>query len=476
MVDRWPLDAGLVARTPPEVLRLLAQLLDRIEKLEAENRDLKARLGLNSSNSSKPPSTDPPHAKRKPPLPKSGRKRGGQPGHRRHERPLVPPDQVGEVVECRPSHCDACAAALAGKDLEPVRRQVAEVPPLQPHVTEYRLHTLTCRRCGHRTTGVTPPGVSAGAFGPRLSAMVGLLSGVYRLGKRPVRQLLADLFGLSISTGMICKLQRRAAMVLTPAYDELCRSVRTQDVHLDETGWREDKNRAWLWTVVAPRVTVFHIARSRGRAVVVQLLGAAFPKVVTCDRWKAYGHLRRIQWCWAHLRRDFQAMIDRGGPGQPTGEALLEHSDHLFHWWHRVRDGTLARATFQTYVGWLRSAVRDDLERGTACGCAKTAATCRALLAHERRLWTFVRRDGVEPTNNVAERTVRQGVLWRKTSGGTDSVVGSRFVERILSVVATCRQQGRNVWDYLTDSHRAALAGHRAPSLLPMHAARRLVA
>jgi transposase len=459
MVGRLPLDSDLVARTPSEVLRLLAELLERIEQLEAENRDLKARLGLNSSNSSKPPSTDLPNRKRKPPVPKSGRKRGGQPGHRRHERPLVPPDQVDEVVECRPSHCQACAAPLAGNDVEPLRRQVAEVPPIRPHVTEYRLHTLTCQGCGGQTAGTTPPGVPAGAFGPRLSAMVGLLSGVYRLGKRPVRQLLADLFGLSISTGMVCKLQARAADLLTPAYDELRQHVHTQNVNLDETGWHEDTNRAWLWTVVAPLVTVFRVARSRGRDVVAQLLGKAFPHVATCDHWKAYGHLKRVQWCWAHLRRDFQAMIDRGGPSKPVGEALLDHSDHLFHWWHRVRDGTLARATFQTYVGWMKSAVRDDLERGTAGGCAKTAATCRALLAHEPRLWTFVRHDGVEPTNNVAERAVRHGVLWRKSSGGTDSVAGSRFVERILSVVATCRQQGRNVWDYLTDCHRAALVG-----------------
>src|SRR3954469_15515403 len=211
MVERLPLDAGLAARTPPEVLRLLAQLHDRVEKLEAENRDLKARLGLNSSNSSKPPSTDLPNRKRRPPVPKSGRKRGGQPGHRRHERPLVPPDQVDQVVECRPSHCAACAAGLGGNAPAPRRRQVAEIPPIRPHVTEYRQHTLTCRRCGGRTTGEPPPGTPAGAFGPRLSAMVGLLSGVYRLGKRPVRQLLADLFGRSISTGTICKLQRRAA-------------------------------------------------------------------------------------------------------------------------------------------------------------------------------------------------------------------------------------------------------------------------
>lgn len=476
MDARLPLSADVVARMPPEVIRLLVQLLDRIERLEAENRELKARLGLNSSNSSKPPSSDPPRPKRKPPAPNSGRSRGGQPGHRRYDRPLVPPDQVDEVVDCLPPRCDECRAPLTGADPEPLRRQVAEVPPIRPHVTEYRLHTLTCRTCGGRTTAAPPPGAPAGAFGPRLSALVALLSGVYRLGKRPVRHLLADLFGLSISTGMICKLQRRAAELLTPAYDELRQHVRAQNVHLDETGWREDKSRAWLWTVVAPLVTIFHIARSRGRGVVEQLLGPAFPHVATCDRWGAYGYLKRIQWCWAHLRRDFQAMIDRGGPGRSIGEALLEHSDHLFHWWHRVRDGTLSRATFRTYVGWLRSAVRDDLENGAACGCAKTAATCRALVAHETRLWTFVRHDGVEPTNNVAERTMRHGVLWRKCSGGTDSVAGSRFVERILSIVATCRQQGRNVWDYLTACHDAARDGRPIPSLLPVLVAGRLAA
>lgn len=467
MDARLPLSAEVLEHTPAEVVRLLVQLLDRIERLEAKNRDLTARLGLNSSNSSKPPSTDPPGRKRKPPVPPSGRSRGGQPGHRRHERPLAPPEHVDEVVECRPPVCAGCDAPLSGDDPEPLRRQVAEIPPLRPHVTEYRLHTLPCRRCGRGTTGTLPSGTPAGSFGPRLAALTGVLSGVYRLGKRPVQQLFQDLFGLAISTGMICKLQSRTARLLTPVYDELCDHVRTQDVHLDETGWREAKHRAWLWVVVAPLVTVFHLARSRGRDVVRHLLGPAFAGTATCDRWKAYRHLKRIQWCWAHLRRDFQAMIDRGGPSQPIGEALLGHSDVLFEWWHRVRDGTLSRATFRTYVGWLRCAVRDDLERGTACGCAKTAGTCRDVLAHEPRLWTFARHVGIEPTNNAAERAVRHAVLWRKCSGGTDSTTGSRFVERILSVVATCRQQQRHVLDYLTQCHRSALAGDIIPSLLP---------
>lgn len=306
-----------------------------------------------------------------------------------------------------------------------------------------------------------------GCFGPRLAAMVSMFSGAYRLGKRPIQQLLSDCFGLSISLGMVCKLQQRTAKLLQATYDELCMQVRTENVNIDETGWKENQQKAWLWVVVAPLVTVFRVAHSRGRQVVEQLLGRTFTQVATCDRWSAYEWLKRVQCCWAHLRRDFQAMIDRGGKGKPIGEALLEHSNALFHWWHRVRDGTLARSTFQSYVGWLRRVVRDDLERGLECGCAKTAGTCRKLLDREPQLWTFIWRQGVEPTNNAAERTVRHAVFWRKTSGGTDSPNGSRFVERILSVVATCRQQRQNVLEYLTECHRAALAAKPIPSLVP---------
>lgn len=464
---RLPLTAEVLERTPQEVVRLLVSLFERIEKLEAENRDLRARLGLNSSNSSKPPSTDPPGRKRKPPEPASGRKRGGQPGHPRHQRPLVPPERVDEIVECKPTECEGCAAPLSGDDPEPDRQQVAEIPPIDPTVTEFRIHTLACGGCGHRTRGRRPAGAPAGSFGPRLSAMVGLLSGVYRLGKRPMKQLLGDLFNLSISTGMICKLERRVATLLTPVYDELCQHARTCNVNADETGWREDKKRAWLWTVVAPLVTVFFIARSRGREVVDHLLGPKYSRVVTCDRWKAYLHLKCVQHCWAHVRRDFQAMIDRGGTSRPIGEALLAHSDIVFEWWYRVRDGTMTRTTFARYIGNLRPAFRDDLEVGIACGCAKTAGTCRQLMADERRLWTFVRHVGVEPTNNAAERAVRHGVLWRKTSGGTDSVRGSRFVERIMSVAATCRQQHRNAWHYLTSTFEHAQQNTAPASLLP---------
>jgi len=439
----------------------------RIARLEQAVADLQARLGQNSSNSSRPPSTDPPQHKRKPPAPPSGRRRGGQPGHRRHQRPLVAPEQVTDTIDCKPPACGHCGEKLGGTDPEPARHQVAELPPMTPQVTEYRLHRLACPACGQRTRAPLPPGVPRGAFGPRLTAVLAVLAGGYRLGQRPIRQLCADLFGLSISLGMIGKLQRQVAGTLEAPVAQLRAYVQGQSANVDETGWREGGRRAWLWAAVTRLVSVFVIAPSRGAAVVGELLGSGYRKVVSCDRWKAYRGCRLVQWCWAHLRRDFQAMIDRHGEGQAIGEALLDHSNHLFAWCHRVRDGTLSRATLQKYVGWLRACFREDLERGAACGCAKTAGTCRDLLAHEGWLWTFLWHEGVELTNNAAERALRHAVLWRKSSGGTGGEGGSRFVERVLSVVATCRQQGRGVLDYLTACCQAHIHKQPIPSLLP---------
>jgi transposase len=461
-----PIPEPLWGRIPPDVQAALAAAFDRIERRVAE---LEQRIGRNSTNSSRPPSTDPPSLKRRPPAPASGKERGGQPGHHRHVRPLVPPEAIRQVIECRPPRCRWCGDALAGDDPEPLRHQVAEVPPVRPVVDEYRLHRLTCPRCRTATRAKLPPGVPAGAFGPRLRAILSVLAGAYRLGKRPIQQLALDLLGLSISTGMICRLERRGAAELEAPVEELREHVRTAaSAHIDETSWWQGRDKMWLWAAVTKSATVFTIARSRGADIARGLLGNAARKVVISDRFKGYGWIKRRQFCWAHLRRDFQAMIDRGGEAGGVGRRLLDHSDALFRWWHRVRDGTLARSSFRLYVSRLRDCFRDDLHRGAACACSRTAATCRELLSGETHLWTFVRVEGIEPTNNHAERALRHGVIYRKLSGGTDSETGSRFVERILSVVATCRQQGLNMLDYLTRCYRARLEGRPAPSLLPI--------
>jgi transposase len=295
-----------------------------------------------------------------------------------------------------------------------------------------------------------------------------VLAGAYRLGKRPIRQLASDLLGLSISTGMISRLERQAAAELEAPVEQLRTHVRDADsAHIDETSWKQGRDKAWLWGVVTRFVTVFAIATSRGAEVARGLLGTDRRKVVVSDRFGSYTWIKRRQFCWAHLDRDFQAMVDRGGQSAEVGRLLLGHSERPFAWWHRVRDGTMARATLRTNVAILRFSLRDDLRRGAACGCARTAATCRELLAGEAHQWTFVRVEGIEPTNNDAERAPRHGVIYRKISGGTDSESGSRFVERVLTVVATCRQQDINVLDYLTRCFQAHLDGRPAPSLLP---------
>jgi transposase len=465
MSDPPPIPEPLWQSVPPEAQ---VALRARFEILERRIADLEERLYKNSTNSSKPPSSDPPSLKRRPPVPPSGKERGGQHGHRHHPRALVPHDRLRHVIECKPPQCRWCGHGLQGDDPEPLRHQVAEVPPVQPVVDEYRLHRLKCPRCRTSTCATLPPGVPAGAFGPRLRAILSVLAGAYRLGKRPIRRLGFDLLGLSISTGMISRLERQAAAELETPVEALRQYVRdAASAHIDETSWKQGRDKAWLWGVVTQFVTVFAIATSRGADVAKDLLGTDRRKVVVSDRLKSYNWIKRRQFCWAHLNRDFQAMVDRGGASAEVGRRLLAHSEEVFDWWHRVRDGTMARATLRTNVAILRFLIRADLRRGVDCGCARTEGACRELLAGETHLWTFVRVEGVEPTNNDAERALRHGVIYRELSGGTDSESGSRFVERILTVVATCRLQDINVLDYLTRCYQAHLDGQPAPSLLP---------
>lgn len=475
MIDPPPIPDELWAKVPPEAQTAIAAVFlamrQRVEHLEARVHDLEARLKLNSTNSSKPPSSDPIGLKRRPPAPPTGKRRGGQPGHRKARRTLVRPEQVRETFDCKPAACRRCGRGLNGDDPEPLIHQVAELPRIEPVVDEYRLHRLTCPGCGATTCGALPEGVPTGGFGPYLQAVLAMFAGAYRLSKRQIQRVAADLFGLSISTGMISKLERRSAAVLEAPYNELAIAVHHAAVtNIDETSWRERLRKAWLWAVVTPLFTVFTIAKNRSGEVAQALLGSEDGQVVGSDRFSAYDWIlaRWRQVCWAHLRRDFQAMSDRGGEGEAIGRRLLSLSNRLFRHWHRVRDGTLPWGPFQERMSRLRREVKRALEDGSRCRCATTAATCFEILKVEEGLWAFARVEGVEPTNNAVERALRHAVLWRRTSGGTDSERGSRFVERMLTVVATCRQQGRDVLDYLTSCFEAECRGQALPSLLPM--------
>lgn len=441
----------------------------RIAQLEAEVREVTARLNQNSQNSSKPPSSDGPHVKRKPPKPPSGRKPGGQPGHTPHQRALVPVEEVDTVIACKPDQCRRCGEQLTGNDPAPWRHQVVELPPMPPHITEYQRHRLTCASCGITTCGELPTGVGPTCYGPRLASIVALCTGGYHLSKRMVASLCREVLGIDLSLGEICQIEQTVTNAVAPAVEEVAVYVQSCDLNIDETRWKEQRQRCALWALVTTQLSVFAITKGRGVAVLKTLVGEWYSGILTSDRAKVYDSysLWKRQLCWAHLMRDFQAMIDRGGPGRAVGEILLEHALVVFAWWHWVRDGTWQRSTLQSHVRTLRASFKMELEWGTQNACPKTAATCRELLAREAALWTFVRVEGIEPTNNASERSLRGAVLWRKVSFGTQGECGSRFVASILTVLMSCQQQHRNALRYLTACCQAFYANRPVPSLVP---------
>jgi transposase len=293
------------------------------------------------------------------------------------------------------------------------------------------------------------------------------------LSKRLTRQMMDDVFGVPMRVGTINPLEQATTAAVATPVEEAHTYVHKQAVtHLDETSWRQGGKHAWLWVAVTSWVTVFVVRLSRGGPVARALLGETFAGILVTDRSSAYNWypVRGRQLCWAHLLRDFAAMRDRGGQSQELGEALLAQAHQMFTWWHRVCEGPLHRSTFRAYMSPLRREVERLLDAGSRGGVPKTAGTCRDILKRREALWTFVQVDGVEPTNNAAERSLRPGVLWRKGSFGTQSEEGSRFVESMMTVVITLKQQQRNVLEYLTEACEAALRGDAAPSLLPASA------
>ena len=438
-----------------------------VQRLEATVQHLTERLQQDSRNSSRPPSTDPPQAPKRARREPSGRRPGGQPGHDGQARALVPVEEVDVVIAVKPERCRRCQYPLQGEDAQPERHQVTEIPPIKPVVTEYQLHQLCCPACGVATRGELPVGVPAGAFGPRVQAITALCTGAYHLSKRTTLSVLEDLFGLPMSLGTLANLEQATMQAVAEPVAEARAYVQAQPAaYLDETGWREGRQRAWLWTAVTAGVTVFVVRLSRSGKVAHELLGERFWGYLVTDRWSAYSWYPswRRQLCWAHLLRDIEAMIERGGRSREIGEALRVQARQMFHWWHRVRDGTLSHASFTSYMRPIRREVERLLEAGQTCGVPKTEGMCRAILKLRQALWTFVRHAGMEPTNNAAERAIRPGVLWRKGSFGTQSAEGSRFVEAMMTVVATLKQQHRSVLDYLTAACEAALRGEAAPS------------
>jgi len=479
------------AQTPDSVKRSLVgrigQLERQYEALKAENAMLREQIERNSQNSSKPPSQDIRKGFKSKEKKEKGKPRGAQFGHGGYEPKFYPLAACETVEEHYPKHCLNCGTVLQGKDPAPYRVQQVELPPVLPVVREHRFHALPCACCGASTRAWDEAVIGSSRYGERVVATVGILSGQYRQSHRMVQGLLGELFGVELSVGSINQLRQESSTAVAAAVTAAHRYVQQQgQVNMDETSFAQGNNdgnnatghKGWLWVMVTPLVSYFAVFLSRSSLVCQQLLGETFTGIIGSDRFSAYHHLSLAsrQVCWAHLKRDLTQIAERKGVAGDLGQALLEQQRLLFEQWYRVRDGTLSRSAFAQVVQPSRERFGQLLREGASyeiapkekTPLAKTVRTCQQLLKIEPALWTFVTTEGIEPTNNAAERALRPAVIWRKNSFGSQSQAGSLFVSRMLTVATSLRAQNRSVLEYLVQACRASRQGLSAPSLLPI--------
>jgi transposase len=450
----------------------IGALLEQVTALTQKVAELTERLGQNSRNSHLPPSSDPPGTAGKGGggrRSKSDRPRGGQRGHRGTRRELVAADKVNDIVDLYPAECESCWTALPEQpDPHAKRYQWIEVPPLQPHIKETRRHEVACPCCGHKTRApYDEHEIPASPFGPRLMSLVALLTGVYHVSRRSTAKLLSDLVGVPISLGAVSAVEARVSDAVAPAVAEAWKRVEGAPVkHTDGTTWLKAGVVLALWTIASTAATVFKIVADGSRATLAPLYGA-LRGILVSDRAAAlaFWAMERRQICWAHLLRKFVSFSERAGPAGEIGRQLLEYTGLLFDYWHDYKVGKLDRATFLAWMAPVRAQVEAVLERAAASGIDRLAGSCANILKHRAALWTFVDTDGIEPTNNHAERELRAFVLWRKRCFGTQSERGNRFAERLMTVAHTARKQRKDVLAFLTGCCQAQLDGTRAPSL-----------
>lgn len=478
-------------RLTDEIERLLRELAERERQIAEQAKriaDLERQLALrlqNSTTTSKPPSSDGLAGcqRERGRRTKSRRTPGGQPGHPGHSRALVPAERADETVDLHPEVCRHCQRRLHARDTvgDPRRHQVTEVPVIEAHITEYRCHRLRCRACG-RTTQAPLPDECEGQFGPQLTALIAYLTVVCRLPRVVVQRLLESALQIPISVGSTQKAWEEASAAVGAPYAELQAALPRQAVlNADETGHRTNTAKRWLWTVVAPTFVFYTIATSRGADVLRHLLGATFPGILGSDRLLTYTTYaaRQRQYCWAHLTRNLRSAqaLATTTAGRRFCRDALGLQRRLFRVWHRFRGdphgrgGPIAREQLIANVRPLEKAFFALAERSVNVADVDASNLARAMFEHHPDFFTFVHEEGVEPTNNAAERALRHAVVWRKVYFGTRSAAGELAVAQLLTITRTCQLQQLNALVYLT----AAICAHRRrqpiPSLLSKRSA-----
>jgi transposase len=449
-----------------EALELINQLAEVIIELKKDNDLLREKLNNNSKNSSLPPSQD--LKKKKKIRPASGRKRGGQPGHKASQRLVIPLSQVNKVIDCKPIEtCDCGNKVILEDKIE--RHQVFEIPIANYEVTEYRIYRGCCTSCHINYEGKLPNGVSKKGFGPRAHGMASLLTSKYRLSKRLVKSWFHDVYKMPICVGSISNIEHTVSKILEPVHQEIKTMVQHEKIiHLDETGHKECHKSAWAWVMSSPQYTCFILNKSRGKKIAREVIGNFHGRIIVTDRYPAYNYLpdENHQICWAHLKRDFQKIAERAGEAGKIGNKLLVAYGKLFGFWKTEYQIELAVSKKQKRcLRYFKNKMLKWLIIGTYCGHDKTARTCKNILDYSNSLWHFFEMKNVPPTNNHAEQQLRPLVISKKLTFGTQSDRGSRFIERIFTVVMTCKQQSRDIFAFLVESVKKYFLGEKSQFL-----------
>ena len=456
-------------KTLEEALKIIEEQNNIIIFLKEKIELLEEKLKTNSNNSSKPPSSDFFRRKKKKAKNKSKRKQGGQPGHKGVARKLIPVEEVNNIEICKPvKECDCGAAVKITDDYS--RHQVHELPQIKAIITEYQLYSGICAGCGKVHQAILPIGVPDVMLGPMAMAKIATLTGDYRMSKRAVTNLLDDFYGLKISRATVSNIEIKVSEALKEPVEVAKNFIQQQSVvNADETGYKEKGQKMWAWAAIASLVAVFVISASRGASVIKGLLGSNFKGILCTDRWSGYSWMATIfrQLCWSHLIRDFKKISERSGKSGKIGDELLSCAYRLFHYWHKLKKGIIDRRKFQLLMKPIQRRVEELLLAGITCNNKKTAGACKRILKVKEALWTFVEKENIEPTNNIAEQILRRIVIWRKTSFGTQSARGTLYMEQIMTVVASCKLQKRNVLNFIVDAINAHLSRTKAPSLIP---------
>jgi len=465
-------EAIAIAHSDPQVIvETLLSLSARIDEFERKI----ALLTKDSSNSSKPPSSDGPVKKPKAHRPKKSRKRnpGGQPGHKGTRRELVPVEEVDHVEEVLPELCESCH-----RPIEPgtsrvlgnyLRCQVTDIPKIKPLVTEYKLRCVECS-CGATTWADIPPQARSG-FGPRFTAMLAYLTALHRVTRRGCQEIAQTLFGIDISVGSVCNLHEEVSQALESCCEEIRQALAQEKVlNIDETGWKNLGKRIWLWVLGSPSMAYFTLAASRGAKVLRETLGQTYSGILCSDMYSAYNayHKGLRQVCWAHIIRNLKGL--KHGCRSPDGvkfpKWMLSEVGRMFGLWHAFKEGLVDRHTLVIKSVPLRARMNRCLQTYELSSDPDVARAARGLLKHWNHLFTFLEHEGVEPTNNSAERGIRPAVMWRKICFGNQSEKGILLTARLLTATRTCFLRKRNRFEFLVDSVTAHRLGLPAPSLL----------